>query len=183
MYLRYVEALVELSATPTLTLRSGCGRSAPLSSVKTTLYDTSSAFCMQLPTSAPLPKEVGSTSKATLRPASRSRTAAARALKCHGGGPDVTPGAPLAPQYKQENLELLAKGVCNMQHHIRNAQKFGLHVVVAVNRFSTDAPGELDAVIKAATQAGAFRAVTEVVEVVDEGGHDVIVRLLALVRI
>jgi formyltetrahydrofolate synthetase len=86
--------------------------------------------------------------------------ATVRALKCHGGGPDVTPGAPLAPQYKQENLELLAKGVCNMQHHIRNAQKFGVPVVVAVNRFSTDTPGELEAVIRAATQAGAFRAVT-----------------------
>mmetsp|Transcript_11567 Transcript_11567/g.32772 ORF Transcript_11567/g.32772 Transcript_11567/m.32772 type:complete len:371 (+) Transcript_11567:1-1113(+) len=85
--------------------------------------------------------------------------ATVRALKCHGGGPLVTPGKPLDSAYKQENLELLGAGVCNMQHHIKNANKFGVPVVVCVNRFATDSDAEIDLVCKAASEAGAFRAV------------------------
>ena len=35
--------------------------------------------------------------------------ATVRALKVHGGGPEVKAGAPLAPEYTQENVELLRK--------------------------------------------------------------------------
>jgi methylenetetrahydrofolate dehydrogenase (NADP+)/methenyltetrahydrofolate cyclohydrolase/formyltetrahydrofolate synthetase len=48
-----------------------------------------------------------------------------RALKMHGGGPAVTPGAPLDFAYLQENLALVETGCANMCHHIRNANKFG----------------------------------------------------------
>ena len=58
-----------------------------------------------------------------------------RSLKMHGGGPEVVAGKPLADEYTIENLDLLAKGICNMQKHIYNAAKFGLSVVVAINRF------------------------------------------------
>jgi methylenetetrahydrofolate dehydrogenase (NADP+)/methenyltetrahydrofolate cyclohydrolase/formyltetrahydrofolate synthetase len=61
--------------------------------------------------------------------------ATARSLKMHGGGPEVVAGKPLADEYRQENIELLDKGCANMQKHISNAKKFGLEVVVAVNRF------------------------------------------------
>lgn len=59
-----------------------------------------------------------------------------RALKMHGGGPPVTPGAPLKPQYVQENLQLLEIGLCNLMKHISNGKKYGLPVVVAINTFS-----------------------------------------------
>lgn len=85
--------------------------------------------------------------------------ATVRALKCHGGGPAVTPGKPLADAYKVEDLELLRKGVCNMQHHIKNANKFGVQVVVCVNRFVADTDAEIDVVVKAALEAGAYKAV------------------------
>lgn len=85
--------------------------------------------------------------------------ATVRALKSHGGGPKVEPGKPLDAAYIKENLELLEKGVCNMQHHIRNILKFGVKPVVAVNRFSTDADSEIAMVIKAALDAGAEAAV------------------------
>ena len=72
--------------------------------------------------------------------------ATVRALKMHGGGPPVKPGTPLHKDYVEENLELLAKGCCNMQHHIRNALKFGVKPVVAVNRFVTDSDKEIEMV-------------------------------------
>ncbi|VEN44934.1 unnamed protein product [Callosobruchus maculatus] len=56
-----------------------------------------------------------------------------RALKMHGGGPAVTPGAPLAKEYTEENLDLLRKGIPNVAKHISNAKKYGVPVVVAIN--------------------------------------------------
>ncbi len=76
--------------------------------------------------------------------------ATVRALKMHGGGPKVTAGAPLAPEYIDENLELVQKGAANLLAHASIAQKFGVPVVVAVNRFPTDTPAELELVRKIA---------------------------------
>lgn len=59
-----------------------------------------------------------------------------RALKMHGGGPAVTPGKPLDAVYTEEHLDLLEKGCANLGKHIENAKKFGLKVVVAINKFS-----------------------------------------------
>ncbi len=85
--------------------------------------------------------------------------ATVRALKMHGGGPKVVAGKPLDPAYTDENLELLHKGLGNLQHHIKNALKFGVTVVVAVNSFATDTPAEVELVRKAAKDAGAEDAV------------------------
>jgi formyltetrahydrofolate synthetase len=85
--------------------------------------------------------------------------ATVRALKMHGGGPKVVAGRPLAPEYTDENLELLAAGLGNMQHHIKNARRFGVNVVVAVNSFKDDTPAEVELVRKAAIEAGAEDAV------------------------
>jgi formyltetrahydrofolate synthetase len=73
----------------------------------------------------------------------------------HGGGPKVVAGKPLDPAYTDENLDLLRGGLPNLEHHIRTACKFGIPVVVAINRFSTDTPAELDLLRKAAVEAGA----------------------------
>ncbi len=78
-----------------------------------------------------------------------------RALKMHGGGPKVTAGAPLDPAYTDENLDLLKAGLGNMEAHIKNARKFGIPVVVAVNAFKDDTPAELEMVRAAAIEAGA----------------------------
>jgi len=85
--------------------------------------------------------------------------ATVRALKMHGGGPKVVAGKPLDPAYTDENLELLRAGLPNMQHHIRNALKFGVPVVVAVNSFASDTAAEVELVRKAAVEAGAEDAV------------------------
>jgi methylenetetrahydrofolate dehydrogenase (NADP+)/methenyltetrahydrofolate cyclohydrolase/formyltetrahydrofolate synthetase len=85
--------------------------------------------------------------------------ATVRALKMHGGGPKVTAGAPLAPEYTEENLELLKAGLPNLQAHIQNAKRFGIPVVVAVNSFKDDTPAEVELVRQGAIAAGAEDAV------------------------
>jgi methylenetetrahydrofolate dehydrogenase (NADP+)/methenyltetrahydrofolate cyclohydrolase/formyltetrahydrofolate synthetase len=85
--------------------------------------------------------------------------ATVRALKMHGGGPKVVAGKPLAPEYTEENLELLRSGLGNLQHHIKNALRYGVPVVVAVNSFASDTPAEVELVRKAAVEAGAEDAV------------------------
>ena len=82
-----------------------------------------------------------------------------RALKMHGGGPTVSAGKPLDAAYTEENIELLSEGVSNLKAQIRNAKKFGIPVVVAVNRFHTDTDAEVEVVKAAAEEAGAFDAV------------------------
>jgi formyltetrahydrofolate synthetase len=85
--------------------------------------------------------------------------ATVRALKMHGGGPKVVAGKPLDHAYTEENLDLLRAGLGNMQHHIKNALKFGIPVVVAVNSFKDDTPAEVELVRQAAIDAGAEDAV------------------------
>jgi formyltetrahydrofolate synthetase len=82
-----------------------------------------------------------------------------RALKMHGGGPKVVAGQPLAHEYMQENLELLADGCSNLVRMIQNAKHFGMNVVVAINRFSSDTAAEIDLVRKVAIASGAQDAV------------------------
>ena len=77
----------------------------------------------------------------------------------HGGGGTVSAGKPLPPEYKQENIELVKKGCCNLVKHIENALKFNVKVVVAVNKFSTDTDAEIEAVAEICKNAGAFDAV------------------------
>jgi methylenetetrahydrofolate dehydrogenase (NADP+)/methenyltetrahydrofolate cyclohydrolase/formyltetrahydrofolate synthetase len=85
--------------------------------------------------------------------------ATVRALKMHGGGPRVVPGRPLNEAYTEEDIELLKKGLPNLVQHIENARKFGVSVVVAVNRFTADTDAELEVIREAALAAGAEDAV------------------------
>lgn len=82
-----------------------------------------------------------------------------RALKVHGGGPPISPGAPLDPVYKQENVKILRKGCVNLAKHVANAKSYGVPVVVAINRFSTDTAAEVDVVREEAIKAGAEDAI------------------------
>ncbi|HEX2989540.1 MAG TPA: formate--tetrahydrofolate ligase [Anaerolineales bacterium] len=85
--------------------------------------------------------------------------ATVRALKMHGGGPKVVAGKPLAPEYTDENLDLLRAGLPNLERHIQNALKYGVNVVVAVNSFATDTPAEVEIIREAALKMGAMDAV------------------------
>ena len=81
-----------------------------------------------------------------------------RALKMHGGGPRVVPGRKLDPAYTEENLELVEAGLPNLVAHIRNANLFGVPVVVAINAFTDDTEAEIELVRRAALEAGAVAA-------------------------
>ena len=85
--------------------------------------------------------------------------ATVRALKMHGGGPKVSPGAPLDEAYTSENLELLEAGLPNLGFHIKNAIRFGIPVVVCVNGFKDDTDAEMEMVRKYSEEQGAFAAV------------------------
>jgi methylenetetrahydrofolate dehydrogenase (NADP+)/methenyltetrahydrofolate cyclohydrolase/formyltetrahydrofolate synthetase len=80
-----------------------------------------------------------------------------RALKMHGGGPKVVAGKPLDEAYTKENLALLEKGLPNLLQHIENVTKFGVPVVVAINRFKDDTDAEIEFIRKRATETGAFK--------------------------
>jgi formyltetrahydrofolate synthetase len=85
--------------------------------------------------------------------------ATVRALKMHGGGPDVVAGKPLDHVYKEEALDFVRAGTSNLIHHIKNVLKYGVKPVVAINRFSTDTEAELELVRTLSLEAGAYAAV------------------------
>jgi methylenetetrahydrofolate dehydrogenase (NADP+)/methenyltetrahydrofolate cyclohydrolase/formyltetrahydrofolate synthetase/formate--tetrahydrofolate ligase len=85
--------------------------------------------------------------------------ATVRALKTHGGGPKVVAGRPLDKVYTEENLALLNAGMNNLEAHIKNAKRFGVPVVVAINAFSTDSWAEINLIKEKALAAGASDAV------------------------
>lgn len=66
-----------------------------------------------------------------------------RALKMHGGGPDVVSGKPIPEEYYKENLELLEKGCDNLWHHAETIRKSGVNPVICINKFSTDTDEEI----------------------------------------
>ncbi|XP_078086405.1 monofunctional C1-tetrahydrofolate synthase, mitochondrial [Mustelus asterias] len=82
-----------------------------------------------------------------------------RALKMHGGGPNVTAGKPLSKEYTEENLKLVANGCSNLQKQIQIAELFGIPVVVALNVFKTDTEAEIDLACQIAKRSGAYDAV------------------------
>ncbi|CAH9050768.1 unnamed protein product [Cuscuta europaea] len=94
-----------------------------------------------------------------LKPQCAIIVATVRALKMHGGGPEVAAGKPLDRAYVSENVTLVEAGCVNLAKHISNTKAYGVNVVVAVNAFSTDTEAELNEVRKASMAAGAFDAV------------------------
>lgn len=85
--------------------------------------------------------------------------ATVRALKVHGGGPPISPGAPLDKVYTEENVDILRKGCVNLKKHIENAKQYGVPVVVAINKFEGDTAAEIEALREEALAAGAEDAI------------------------
>ncbi|GAB4818996.1 hypothetical protein N2152v2_006042 [Parachlorella kessleri] len=94
-----------------------------------------------------------------LKPDCAVIVATVRALKMHGGGPPVVAGKPLDHAYKSEALDLVKAGCCNLARHVGNLRRYGIPVVVALNRFVSDTDAELEVVKQAALEAGADAAV------------------------
>ena len=95
--------------------------------------------------------------------------ASVRALKMHSGAFRIVPGKPLPAALLEKDIASLEKGICNLETHIRNVRKTGLPAVVAINRFGTDHPEELEFVRERALAAGACAA--EISELWAKGGE------------
>ena len=107
-----------------------------------------------------------------LKPEAAVVVATIRALKMHGG---VKKDALATP-----DVAALARGMVNLEAHVKNVQKFGVPVVVALNRFTSDTQEEIDAVLKAAKGWGARAALSDVWAKGGEGGEAVAKEVLAL---
>ena len=106
-----------------------------------------------------------------LKPEAAVVVATIRALKMHGG-------------VKKENLSVpdvaaLQRGMVNLEAHVRNVQKFGVPVVVALNRFLSDSEEEQAAVLTAARSWDARAALSDVWARGGDGGVEVAHEILA----
>ena len=86
-----------------------------------------------------------------------------RALKMHSGDFTVVAGKPLSEGLIKENPDAIERGACNLEKHIENMKLFGIPVVVAVNRFTTDTDKEIELIRDIAKKAGAEDAVESTV--------------------
>ncbi len=88
--------------------------------------------------------------------------ATVRALKSNGGVNKES--------LNTENIEALSKGIANLEKHIENVNKFGVPVVVAINRFPTDTQAELNFVRERCNRLGVEVSLSEVFTKGGDGG-------------
>lgn len=97
--------------------------------------------------------------------------ATVRALKYNGGVPKAELSSP--------NVEALLRGLTNLEAHIANMQKYGVPVVVAINRFGTDTDEELSAIEECCHRTGSDFALSEVFAKGGEGGLELAEHVLS----
>ena len=99
---------------------------------------------------------------AGLKPDAVVLVATVRALKYNGGVPKA--------ELSKENLEALKKGICNLEKHIENLQKYNVPIVVTLNSFVTDTEAEYEFIRNFCEERGCEFALSEVWEKGAEGG-------------
>ena len=107
-----------------------------------------------------------------LRPDVVVLVATVRSLNMHGG---VS-----LEQVRETNLPALRAGLANLKKHVENLRKFGLPVVVAINRFPTDTEEELELIRDYCRDLQVPAAVSEVVARGGEGGVELAQTVLAV---
>ena len=101
---------------------------------------------------------------AGLKPSCTVLVATIRALKYNGGVPKA--------ELTTENVEALKKGIVNLKTHIENIRKFGVPVVVAINRFHTDTEAEIAYIKEFCAEMGVEVSLAEIFAKGGEGGTD-----------
>jgi formate--tetrahydrofolate ligase len=109
---------------------------------------------------------------AGLNPEAAIVVATVRALKMHGGVKKDALG--------KADVDAVKRGATNVRRHIKNVKKFGVPVVVALNRFITDTEAELEAVRAECAAEGVGVELCEVWEKGGEGGVAVAEAVLKL---
>lgn len=100
--------------------------------------------------------------QAGLKPDAVVLVATVRALKYNGGVPK--------DELSRENIDALSRGIVNLEKHIENLKKFGVPIVVTLNRFVTDSEAELTFVKNFCEERDCEFALAEVWEKGGEGG-------------
>lgn len=111
---------------------------------------------------------------AGLKPSCAVLVATIRALKYNGGVPKT--------ELTYENIEALKNGIVNLKTHIENIHKFGVPVVVAINRFYTDTDAEVAVVESFCKEMGVEVSMTEVFAKGGEGGKDLAEKVCATIE-
>lgn len=101
---------------------------------------------------------------AGLKPSCVVIVATIRALKYNGGVPKA--------ELSKENTDALKKGIVNLETHIENMRKYGLPVVVAINRFATDTEAEIETIEAFCREKDVPVSLTEVFAHGGEGGKE-----------
>lgn len=101
---------------------------------------------------------------AGLKPSCVVIVATIRALKYNGGVPKT--------ELSKENIVALKNGIVNLETHIENMRKYGLPVVVAINRFATDTEAEIETIEAFCKEKDVPVSLTEVFARGGEGGKD-----------
>ena len=113
--------------------------------------------------------------KANLKPDAVVCVATIRALKYHGGQPK--------DQIKEENLEALKNGIANLNRHLDNLKnKFGLNVIVAINKFATDTHAEINLLKQELDKQNIELSLVESHEKGSTGAVDIAEKLVKLVE-
>lgn len=110
-----------------------------------------------------------------LKPDAVVCVATMRALKYHGGASKE--------EVQNENLEALEKGMHNLQRHVDNLKnKFGLNVIVAINKFVTDTEKEIEYVQNKLKEQGINMSLVEAWAKGGEGAKDLAEKVVDLVE-
>lgn len=109
-----------------------------------------------------------------LKPAAVVLVATIRALKMHGGVKKTELGT--------ENVEALTNGFANLQKQVENMRKFGLPVLVAVNKFANDTEAEIQALINQCKENGIEVSLNEVWEKGGQGGIEMAEKLVKIIE-
>lgn len=108
---------------------------------------------------------------AKLTPSAVVVVATLRALKYNGGVPkDKT---------AEENTEALSRGLVNLGAHVENMKKYGVPVIVAINRFLTDTDAEIAVLADFCKTLGVEYSLSEVFAKGGEGGTDLAKKIVA----
>lgn len=109
-----------------------------------------------------------------LKPSCAVLVATIRALKYNGGVPKA--------ELTNENTEALKKGAVNLKTHIENIHKFGVPVVVAINRFHTDTDAEIAVIKEFCAEMGVEVSLAEIFAKGGEGGTDLAEKVCATIE-
>ena len=113
--------------------------------------------------------------KAQIKPDAVVIVATIKALKYHGGAEK--------DKIQEENMEALSKGMSNLYKHIENLkEKFGLNVIVALNKYNTDSLEEIEYVSKQLANKNIDTSVVEGWAKGGEGAIDIAEKLVDLVE-